>query len=116
MKPQLLKVTSGIEFSFSVRQDIVPYFYNRWHYHPEVELVYIERGSGTQFVGDSVVRFRQGDVLLIGPELPHYWRCDDLYFEDENFTAKAVVIHFKLDFWGSQFLQLQENKNINEFL
>ncbi|AEI49700.1 AraC family transcriptional regulator [Runella slithyformis] len=117
MKPQLLKVSKGLAQSFSVRRDVVLYFYNRWHYHPELELLYIEQGSGTQFVGDSIQHFNSGDVLLIGPNLPHYWRCDEKYFQDnENLYAQATVIHFLGDIWGSTFLSLPENQAIAELI
>lgn len=111
MRPQLLKVPISTENSFSVRQDVVLHFYNRWHYHPEIELVHIEEGSGTQFVGDNIQNFQAGDVLLIGSNLPHYWRCDKQYFENrEGLFAKATVIHFRDNFWGDQFLHLPENR------
>ncbi|GAB4021359.1 AraC family transcriptional regulator [Spirosoma koreense] len=117
MKPQLLKVPVLSNCSFSIRQDTAPFFYNRWHYHPEVELVYIEQGTGTQFVGDSIQSFQPGDILLIGRDLPHYWRCDDAYFENRHdLYAQAVVVHFRENFWGDAFLQLPENRTIVQLL
>src|SRR6476661_6597474 len=117
MKPQLLKVQPGLNYSFSVRHDIVPYFHNRWHYHPEIELIYIEKGFGTQFVGDSIQRFTEGDILLVGSNLPHYWRCDDVYFQPCcELKAEATVVHFLHNFWSEQFLNLPENKKIKELI
>ncbi len=117
MKPQLLKVSKGLHQSFSIRRDVVLYFYNRWHYHPEIELVHIEQGSGTQFVGDNIQNFESGDLLLIGPNLPHYWRCDEKYFKgDSQLYAQATVLHFSADLFGETFRSLPENKAINELL
>jgi len=117
MKPQLLKVTNGPAHSFSVRQDIYPYINNLWHYHPEVELIHIRKGSGTQFIGDSIKRFNEGDVVLLGAHLPHYWRYDDIFFEQESEThADAAVVHFLENFWGDQFLSLPEGKQIKSLL
>ncbi|WP_031527561.1 AraC family transcriptional regulator [Dyadobacter crusticola] len=117
MKPQLLKVPRGLQKSFSIRQDVVLYFYNRWHYHPELELIHIEQGSGTQFVGDNISSFQNGDLLLIGPNLPHYWRCDEKYFDRESqLYAQATVVHFSEDIFGKSFLDLPENKSISELL
>ncbi|NBB21892.1 helix-turn-helix domain-containing protein [Runella sp. CRIBMP] len=117
MKPQLLKVSKALAQSFSVRRDVVLYFYNRWHYHPELELLHIEQGSGTQFVGDSIQHFNSGDVLLIGSNLPHYWRCDEKYFQgNEDLYAQATVVHFLGDMWGSTFLSLPENQAIAELI
>ncbi|GAA4319556.1 AraC family transcriptional regulator [Mucilaginibacter gynuensis] len=117
MKPQLLKVSTSMVQSFGARRDTVPYVNNRWHYHPEVELIYFREGEGTQFIGDDIRHFRAGDVVLLGTYLPHYWKFDEMYFE-ENSTARAdvSVVHFCEDFWGSQFLQLPENKVIRSVL
>jgi len=117
MKPQLLKVSLNLAQSFSARQDTVPYMNNRWHYHPEVELIYFRKGNGTQFIGDSIKRFRSGDVVMVGAHLPHYWRFDDEYFEQgSKVNADVMVIHFCENFWGDLFLDLPENKLIKSTL
>lgn len=115
MKPHLLKVSLKPEVSFSIRKDEVHFFYNRWHYHPEIELIYIEKGTGTQFVGNSIERFKDGDILLIGSGLPHYWRCDDAYFTgNSKLKSIATVAHFQETFWGKDFLELPENRRIKD--
>ena len=43
-----------------------------WHYHPEVELVYTKHGFGNRFVGNHISRFDDGDLVLMGPNLPHF--------------------------------------------
>ncbi|NII26687.1 AraC family transcriptional regulator [Pseudoflavitalea sp. X16] len=117
MRPQLLKVSTGPRHSFSVRRDLVPYINNRWHYHPEIELIHFKKGEGTQFIGDSIKRFKSGDIVLVGAHLPHYWRFDDLYFEeDTRVQADIRVAHFGENFWGEQFLHLPENINIKTVL
>jgi AraC-like DNA-binding protein len=117
MRPQLLKVSKEPQHSFSVRQDLVPYVNNRWHYHAEVELIHFKKGAGTQFIGDSIKQFNAGDVVIVGSNLPHYWRFDDAYFEEDAPVAADVrVAHFCEDFWGSQFLQLPENVHIRTIL
>ena len=117
MRPQLLKVTKGPGDSFSVRQDLVPYINNKWHFHAEIELIHFKQGEGTQFIGDNIKRFRSGDVVIVGSNLPHYWRFDDAYFE-ENTKVKADirVAHFTEDFWGENFLHLPENSNLKNVL
>src|SRR5687767_1915324 len=117
MRPQLLKVSKEPQHSFSVRHDLVPYINNRWHYHAEVELIHFKKGEGTQFIGDSIKRFKPGDVVLVGSNLPHYWRFDDAYFEENaKVSADVRVAHFCENFWGSQFLQLPENIHIRTIL
>ncbi|HEX2533798.1 MAG TPA: AraC family transcriptional regulator [Chitinophagaceae bacterium] len=112
MKPQLLKVTKGPGHSFSIRRDRVPHMNNRWHYHKEVELIHFAKGGGMQFIGDSIRRFHEGDVALVGPDLPHYWRFDQPVSED----ADIRVVHFTTDFWGEAFLQLPECTAVKHLL
>lgn len=117
MRPQLLKVSKEPGHSFSVRRDLVPYINNRWHFHAEVELIHFKKGQGTQFVGDSINRFKAGDVVLVGANLPHYWRFDDIYFEeDAEETADVRVAHFCENFWGEGFLHLPENIHLKNLL
>ena len=117
MKPQLLKVSNDNVHSFNLRRDMVPNINNRWHYHAEIEFIYFKKGSGTQFVGDHISRFQSGDVLLIGPYLPHYWRFDECYFDDPAKTDTDVrVVHFEENFWGKDFINLPENKLIKAVL
>jgi AraC-like DNA-binding protein len=117
MRPQLLKVSKGPDRSFSVRRDLVPHVNNRWHYHSEVELIHFKKGEGTQFIGDSIKRFKAGDVVMVGANLPHYWRFDDVYFEENTKALADIrVSHFNENFWGENFLHLPENNNIRTVL
>lgn len=114
MKPQLLKVATNLIHSFSARRDVVADTNSHWHYHPEVELIYFEKGSGMQFIGDSIQSFKSGDVILVGSNVPHYWRFDAAGDEQANVDVK--VLHFKEDFWGNGFLNLPENKELADVL
>jgi AraC-like DNA-binding protein len=116
MKPQLLKVTSGLASSFSMRHDQVPFINNRWHCHPELELIYFKNGSGAQFIGDNIGTFESGDVILVGSHLPHYWRFDDRYFESNAIVPNVYVAHFCDNFWGKEFLSIPENLPLAELI
>jgi len=117
IKAHLLKVANPTLKSFSIRHDYLPYFYNQYHYHPEVELLFIQEGTGTQFVGDSIQRFEGGDLLLIGSDCPHYLRSDNKYFGgDPNLYVSALVIHFNPSIFGKDFLALLENRHIDQLL
>src|SRR3546814_394342 len=117
MKPLLRKVNTGHNYSFSVREDIGPHLDNHWYYHPEIELTLMRRGSGMRFIGDHIDRFREGDVILLGSNLPHMWKCDAIYYEQQpGLQTEAVVIHFREDFWGSAFLELPEMNGVRKLL
>ena len=80
-------------------------------------MIHFKKGEGTQFIGDNIRRFKSGDIVLVGSQLPHYWRFDDMYFEENcKLQADVRVAHFCENFWGDQFLQLPENINIKTAL
>jgi len=116
MKPQLLKVNREAIHSFKARQDKQSNINNRWHYHPEIELIHFHKGAGTQFVGDNIKRFGPGDMVLVGSNLPHYWKYDDDVDKLADDMPYSTVIHFFDNFWGSGFLELPENKSIKSTL
>lgn len=43
-----------------------------WHFHPEYEIVFISNGRGKRQVGNHLSFFEDGDLLVLGPYLPHY--------------------------------------------
>lgn len=92
MKALYEKVTINDDHSLLVKHIRLPAFDAPWHYHPEYELTYIIRGSGKRFVGDHVSDFESGDLVLIGPNLPHFWRNDDSC--PDEYPAEAVVVQF----------------------
>ena len=115
MKPRYIRMSNDATHSFSVRHDREPYINNYWHYHPEIELIHFQEGDGTQFIGDSVRPFGRGDVVLVGSQLPHYWRFDERYFGKEC-RADVRVAHFCDNFWGAHFLDLPENRSLRHVL
>jgi AraC-like DNA-binding protein len=114
MRPELLKVPRKITDSFSVRQDLSNQVNNRWHYHPELELIHFHKGGGAQFVGDHISRFTRGDIVLVGSNLPHFWRYD--HPEPEGNKPFSTVIHFREDLWGAAFLGLPELRALRMLL
>ncbi|HEY0110008.1 MAG TPA: AraC family ligand binding domain-containing protein, partial [Fibrella sp.] len=80
MKSALRKdIEAGIG-SFVVRDLIESHFDPNWHFHPHYQLFLVEEGTGTRFIGDSIRPFAPGDLVMIGPDLPHLWRSDQAYF------------------------------------
>ena len=117
MKPHLLNVSTNSVDSFSARRDTMPDVNNLWHYHSALELIYIKKGRGTQFIGDSIKNFSDGDVVLLGSNLPHYWRFDPEFFEQTTGESVDVyAIHFKEDFLGAAFIDLPENQELKKII
>jgi AraC-like DNA-binding protein len=82
-----------------------------WHYHPEYELTYIIHGKGRRLIGDHHEYFESGDLVLIGPGLPHTWVSDSSMKD----TCEAVVIQFSTAFI-ERFTELGELRAINQLL
>jgi AraC-like DNA-binding protein len=114
-RPTLLKVKENNTSSFDIRYEKVPYFDNPWHYHPEIELTLITKSSGTRFVGDNVERFNEGDLVLLGSNLPHYWRNDAVYLKPNSTEiAEAIILRFRLDFLGKPLLLIPEMRAVKQ--
>ena len=80
-----------------------------WHYHPELELVYINGGSGKRQIGSHVSYFTEGDLILIGSNLPHCGFTDKL-----TGNKSETLVQMKADFLGSDFFDIPEMKNIHK--
>src|SRR5699024_6162770 len=110
MKAHFHMIPAMMQDSFTVKHEVQPNFGNTWHYHPELELHYIIKGRGTRFIGNSIDPFKEGDLVLIGENIPHTWKCEDQYFhEDSSLEVEAIVIQFRKDFLGDNFLNLPES-------
>jgi len=78
-----------------------------WHFHPELEIVYIAEGSGKRHIGNHISYFKRGTLVMLGPNLPHFGFIDRM-----TNSASEVVVQMKADFLGEQFLKLPETKHI----
>jgi AraC-like DNA-binding protein len=72
-----------------------------WHFHPELELTHIMRGSGRRYVGDSIEPFVDGDLCLIGGNTPHCWLTE----QGDPGPAHARVIQFLPESMGHMLAQ-----------
>lgn len=97
--------------SFYAYRFQVPFFEFKWHYHPEYELTYIIKGKGFRLIGNSYEEYTDGDLILLGPNLPHTW-SGELNYE---FASEAIVIQFSREFI-QPFLNLKESVLINKLL
>ena len=104
MKPHFHKVPQQLESSFSIRRDSS--FGSLWHYHPELELHYLIRGEGVRFIGDNISNFSDGEIVLLGENLPHKWHCREDDITQDG--VEAIVLHFSSNFMGKDMLSLPE--------
>lgn len=109
MKPRFHKINTPLESSFSLMHSIGPNFGRIWHFHPELELHYTIKGKGVRFIGDNVDNFSEGELILLGENLPHTWRCDECYYQnDPDINVEAIVLQFLPECLGKGFNELPE--------
>ncbi|MBK7030879.1 MAG: AraC family transcriptional regulator [Bacteroidales bacterium] len=105
MKPSFEQLTKGIGSSISVTGLSLPVFDGPYHFHPEMELTWIQQGTGKRYVGSKVSEFEKDDLVLLGTNIPHCWKTTG---ETPEGSARAMVIQFRQDFAGDAFLNLPE--------
>lgn len=116
MKPLPFNISKTSNRSIGVQHDRLPYFYDRLHYHPEWQITLIVKSEGTLYAGDSMSRFRVGDLCFIGSNLPHLFRNDGKYYESETEQAEAISIFFDRKSLGEGFFEIPELRVANMLL
>ena len=78
-----------------------------WHFHPEIELVYVEADKGIRHIGDHISTYEGSDLALIGSYIPH------LNFDyGVKSTVETVVVQFRQYFYEESFYKQPEMKKI----
>ncbi|HEY1723620.1 MAG TPA: helix-turn-helix domain-containing protein [Magnetospirillaceae bacterium] len=77
---------------FDRRLEALPFL---WHYHPEFELTLTLNSHGYRYVGDHIAPYDDGDLVLVGSNLPHTWHSQGRY--DEAAPHRALVLWFTAD-------------------
>jgi AraC-like DNA-binding protein len=112
VKAILEKISHEKNRSFALFESKGRRFDCPFHYHPEVELTLIVGSAGHRYVGDDIGRFNPGDLVLMGPDLPHMYLNDAKLREQSH----AVVLQFLPATLGANFLQLGELKTVHRLL
>jgi AraC-like DNA-binding protein len=96
VQPDLELVTVHRDESFKAWYHGYPYSTVRWHFHPEYEIQLIVATTGKMFVGDHIGPFAPGNLVLMGPNLPHNWVSD--VPKGETVEQRNLVVQFGEDF------------------
>lgn len=117
MKAIEFRLPKEYDKSFIVFNEKGSHFPCPWHYHPEFELVLVNKSTGKRLVGDHIGHFDSGDLVLMGPDLPHVWVSDKNFIErPKQEAADATVIHFTPDFIGQDIFNIPEFSSLIEIL
>jgi AraC-like DNA-binding protein len=99
--------------NFLVRREKTPCLAEDLHFHAELELIYIIRGHGKRYIGNNIQSFREGEISLVGSNLPHLWRNDPVsYTAGGSQDAEVLIIQFLPDFMGGEFTAQPEFRPI----
>ncbi|AMP02314.1 bacterial regulatory helix-turn-helix s, AraC family protein [Collimonas arenae] len=95
MRPQYEHLTLSPGHSWQLLWRELPELPFLWHYHPEFELTLTVNARGQRYVGDHLADFADGDLILLGPNLPHTWSASERI--DPARQMLAVVVWFSRD-------------------
>lgn len=70
--------------------DCIPF---QWHHHPEFELTLTLNSRGQRFVGDHIGTYDDGDLVLVGSNLPHTWLSSSKVEEAAPHVALVLWFH-----------------------
>lgn len=88
---ETIQPDSGSSFRVLLTPKLNDIFF--WHFHPEIEIVYVEADKGIRHIGDHISTYEQSDLALIGSYIPH------LNFDyGAKTTVETVVVQLRADF------------------
>jgi len=90
-KIEKIRPMEGSSFFMSYNKAPLLCHLDFWHFHPEFEIVYVPHGKGRRFVGHKISRYDDGDLILLGPNIPH----NAFNFGFESAGYEEYVIQFK---------------------
>lgn len=92
-----------------------PLFDPNWHFHQEYQLFLVLKGRGTQFIGDSIRPYKEGEITFTGPNLPHLWKSDfDTQLPSHKAYSEGIVVYFNGNFLGEHLLHKEEGLKLNQ--
>jgi AraC-like DNA-binding protein len=117
MKPFYQKLVTSPDHSVIFFDEEKPRFTVPWHFHPEIEILYVVKSTGTSYIGDSISSFGKGTLCIIGENVPHWWKSDEKYLNgNAQEGIKALIIQFRKEIFDTNFINIPEMNTIKELL
>lgn len=113
MKPVFEKVPKRQWESFHCEVVRALDYGTRWHFHPEYQLTLALESRGHRVVGDNIAPLTDGDIVLIGSNLPHVWHQDT---SAKSRRVNAIIVRFDESFLGRDFMALPEMEPVKRLL
>lgn len=111
MRATFEKIVPPEDWSFKLMNYEEQAFGAPWHFHPELELTWIQRSSGMRLAGDSVEPFAPGDLVFLGANVPHCWLNSTEWRRGPE-TSQSMVLQFREDLLGRPFADLPEAREL----
>lgn len=92
MRAKLKPVITSKSQSILVKNDKMRRFYAPLHYHPEYEIIYIKKSFGMRVVGNNIDNYYPGEVIILGPGLPHYHEVGTINTDDDTPIETIAVL------------------------
>lgn len=113
-QPDLELVAVPAAESFKVWAHGYPWRTVRWHFHPEYEIHLITATTGKYFVGDHIGNFAPGNLVMVGPNLPHNWVSS--VPQGERVDERCLVLQFDTAFMARTFDAFPEFRRVEPLL
>ena len=109
MKVLLFKIPKSENNALIYQEDIEFIFYDKLHQHDEIQISFIEKGTGTLLVGDTISSFAENNIFILGSNLPHAFKSD----KNGTEKSKMLTLFFTETSFGESFFKLNELAEIN---
>ena len=109
MKVLPFKIPKPENNALIYQEDIEFIFYDKLHQHDEIQISFIEKGTGTLLVGDTISSFAENDIFILGSNLPHAFKSD----KNGTEKSKMLTLFFTETSFGESFFKLNELAEIN---
>lgn len=117
MKILQTEIAIKLNSLFTVVERNESFFSSPLHVHPEFELVFVKESFGKRIVGNFITSFEPGDMVLIGPNLPHIWINDESFHQGLNANrARAIVVYFHPSLFDAGIFAIEEAAHIKDLL
>jgi AraC-like DNA-binding protein len=107
------KIFVSHNYSFITRKLQLASNTTKIHSHRNFELNFIASGSGKRIIGNSISGYTNGDLVLLGPHIPHCWDNAEL---EQDAVAECIVTHFNENIISSDFFNIPELEQVVDLL
>jgi len=110
MKPYPFKIPKTPQENIILQEDIGFTFFDKLHYHKEIQISCIIKGEGKLIVGNSIHTYKTGDIIAIGSNIPHLFQSKKI-----DYQSHMISLFFIDTSFGDGFFNIPEMQEIKPF-